>query len=212
MDTTKDRASASSSRPWPPSTQSKKTNTHIPLSTTTSSSSTPPAAGGGSSSSRSKSNWSNRNNPHDSLVAPLQPVALDHPISPARDTAPDTDFDDTEDEDTEDETEDEEDEEEEEEAEEEEGRSDYGYRYCDDNRLPTLPEVEDMSSSGFLHGMPMRSARDEEWGGEPTPTPWDRRLEGDGMPDGNILEWDTEGVVGWIVSLGLGKYQETLLG
>lgn len=190
------------SQPWPPSAQLKKPNPHLPLSAATSSSSTPPAAGGGSSrsSSRSKSSWS-KSNPHDSLVAPLQPVALQHPISPARDTAPDTDFDDTDDEETEDEDEG-----------DEGARSDHRYRYLGDNDPPTLPALEDMSSPGFLQPMSARSPRDEDWGGEPTPTPWDRRLEGDGMPDGNILEWDTEGVVGWIVSLGLGKYQETLLG
>lgn len=209
MDITKDRASAPPSQPWPPSSQSRKPHPNLPLPVTTSSSSTPPAAGEGSSSSWSKSNWSSRNNPHDSLVAPLQPIALQHPISPARDTAHDTDFDDT-DEDTEDETEDDD---EEVEEHQQEARSDYGYRYHDDNGPPTLPTLEDMSSPGFLHGgLAAKSPRDEDWGGEPTPTPWDRRLEGDGMPDGNILEWNTEGVVGWIVSLGLGKYQETLLG
>lgn len=86
------------------------------------------------------------------------------------------------------------------------------------------PEEEEdmmMTSSPGLQHLPLRSPRDiEEWrddsrfGGsnQPTPTTWDQRLEGDGMPDGLITDWDTEGVANWINSLGFGKYQDDLLG
>jgi hypothetical protein len=86
---------------------------------------------------------------------------------------------------------------------------------------PQLPELEldDMMESPSLSdGLPLRSPdradwRDDRYGSQqPTPTTWEHRLEGDGMPDGIISEWDTEGVASWMNSLGFGKYHDALLG
>ncbi|KAI5812671.1 MAPKKK cascade protein kinase regulator Ste50 [Pyronema omphalodes] len=74
-----------------------------------------------------------------------------------------------------------------------------------------------MESPSLSDGLPLRSPdradwRDDRYGSQqPTPTTWEHRLEGDGMPDGIISEWDTEGVASWMNSLGFGKYHDALL-
>jgi hypothetical protein len=175
------KTAASSSRPsrpyetsfWESATGYSKT----PPTTTT----TPPASGAGGGGGGY--------NAHDSLVAPLQPIALQAPISPARDTTEtdaETVIDDGGDDDDEEED-------------------------SDEDGPPRLPELPEMSSPGFMREMPLRSP---DWGsGQPTPTSWEQRtVEGDGMPDGIIADWDAEGVADWLCSLGLGKYREALLG
>ncbi|KAI5807028.1 hypothetical protein EDC01DRAFT_10710 [Geopyxis carbonaria] len=56
-------------------------------------------------------------------------------------------------------------------------------------------------------------AEDERMSDQPTPT-WhqqSRQMEGDGMPDGSIMDWTKDDVAGWIASLGLGQYRHSFL-
>lgn len=171
----------------------------------------PPAAGGGVGRNA---------NAHDSLVAPLQPIALQSPIPPARDSIVTEAvtviedggdyYEDDNETDDDDETDDDETDDDEDDDEIDDDHTLY------DRGPPRLPELPEMSSPGFMREMrelPLRNPNGGDWSsGQPSPTSWEQHtMEGDAMPDGPISEWDAEGVVDWLSSLGLGKYREALL-
>jgi hypothetical protein len=121
-------------------------------------------------------------NAHDSLVAPLQAIALEAPVSPARDDdddggegSPDMRGDGAW----------------RREQDETRRRSSPGwYRREEDEEV----EIEDDVAAG-LEGA-------EDVGDE----------AGGSVPEGVVTEWEAEGVAGWVGSLGLGGYSEAFLG
>jgi hypothetical protein len=72
-----------------------------------------------------------------------------------------------------------------------------------------------MPSPGIHAGSPPDDdMRDERSGSEqPTPTFYNQRpIEGEGMPDGLITDWDAEGVAEYVSSLGFPQYHDAFLG
>lgn len=78
----------------------------------------------------------------------------------------------------------------------------------------SISELEAMPAS-YPYSQDMDSRDDRSGSDMPTPTYYQqqhRQMEGDGMPEGHIVDWEPEDVAVFVSSLGLDQYHDAFIG